>query len=562
MVSTLDSKTTLFSLLLLITTSLYPYNSGETVTADSVGKPWIKEQNSRYIIDGMLQFRGNPTHTYYGKGPIPVNIKKKWRYPKKPMAAYSWEGKRKRHWAGTGWTGQPVVYQRKDGITEIIVGAYDKCVHFINLETGKPTRKRFCTKDIIKGSVVLDPDGFPLLYFGSRDNYYRIVALDRKRPKVLFKIQGHTKDRQWNNDWDSSGSIVNNILYIGCENSWFYGYKLNRSYNKDHKVIIKPELKFRIPGWDQELLDLAGDDMVSIESSPAIFENRAYFTNSGGRITGIDITHIHNTNYKPKIVFDYWVGDDTDASLVIDQAGMLYIGVELERKRRLPRGRQKMMGQILKVNPYIFYDRHNRYVGSRKTPRIWGISLPRSQKDQKGGIWATLALHKNVLYVPTHTGQLLTIDQKNGTILSNIDVGWHAWSSPVVVNNRLLVGTTTWVKDGKKRHKIPPGIRVFDITTPENPIEIVNDRIKVYAAVESTPVVWKNNIIFGCRDGFIYNFSGTPPVISLFKKLDHYRYFFIGGLVTLTHPAGGLQWYSALILNQIRTNSQKVATIQ
>ena len=35
------------------------------------------------------------------------------------------------------------------------------------------------TGDIVKGSPTIDPDGFPLVYFGSRDNHLRVVALDR-----------------------------------------------------------------------------------------------------------------------------------------------------------------------------------------------------------------------------------------------------------------------------------------------------------------------------------------------------------------------------------------------
>ncbi len=66
-------------------------------------------------------------------------------------------------WCGSGWTGQPVVWERPDGITEVIFGAYDKAVHFLDADTGEELRPSFLTGDIIKGSVTLDPDGFPLL---------------------------------------------------------------------------------------------------------------------------------------------------------------------------------------------------------------------------------------------------------------------------------------------------------------------------------------------------------------------------------------------------------------
>jgi hypothetical protein len=65
-----------------------------------------------------------------------------------------------------GWTGQPAVWVRPDGVTELAVGTYDRKVHFLDAKTGQPTRTPFPTGDIIKGSVTIDPDGFPLLYTG------------------------------------------------------------------------------------------------------------------------------------------------------------------------------------------------------------------------------------------------------------------------------------------------------------------------------------------------------------------------------------------------------------
>ena len=35
-----------------------------------------------------------------------------------------------------GWTGQPAVWERPDGKTELIFGAYDRALHFVDAETG------------------------------------------------------------------------------------------------------------------------------------------------------------------------------------------------------------------------------------------------------------------------------------------------------------------------------------------------------------------------------------------------------------------------------------------
>jgi hypothetical protein len=182
-------------------------------------------------VRGQLMFRGNPTRSWYGSGPLPEQAPRVlWRYPDKPMCAISNDGQGPRSWCGSGWTGQPVVWERPDGVTEVIVGTYDRSVHFINAETGQATRPAFRTGDIIKGSVTLDPDGFPLLYFGSRDNKLRILALDREVPTELWSLDANSaRPRVWNDDWDGNPVVLNDHLFQGGENSWFYAFRLTRS---------------------------------------------------------------------------------------------------------------------------------------------------------------------------------------------------------------------------------------------------------------------------------------------------------------------------------------------
>ena len=100
-------------------------------------------------VAGLLQFRGNSTHTYYGQGPVPKDPKLLWRFPSKPMCSESSVAGESKIWCGTGWTGQPVIWDRPDGSSEVIVGAFDRAVHFIDLENGLRTRPDFMTGDII-----------------------------------------------------------------------------------------------------------------------------------------------------------------------------------------------------------------------------------------------------------------------------------------------------------------------------------------------------------------------------------------------------------------------------
>ena len=60
---------------------------------------------------GLSMFRGNGHRSFYGTGPLPTEAPRVlWRFPEGgPMSSSSSEGGESRVWAGTGWTGQPVV---------------------------------------------------------------------------------------------------------------------------------------------------------------------------------------------------------------------------------------------------------------------------------------------------------------------------------------------------------------------------------------------------------------------------------------------------------------------
>jgi hypothetical protein len=143
--------------------------------------------------------------------------------------------------------------------------------------------------DIIKGSVTRDPDGYPLLYSGSRADFH-ILAMDRARRAAGEPVEHgrrRVQPRKWNNDWDSSPLVIDDYLFQGGENSQWFVVKLNRGYGPDGLVTVNPEIVFYAPAWDDQLLsDLAGSGSrvndVSVENSLAISGNTVYFSNSGG----------------------------------------------------------------------------------------------------------------------------------------------------------------------------------------------------------------------------------------------------------------------------------------
>ena len=297
----------------------------------------------------FLMFRGNPERNLYGMGIMPENLEIEWRYPKEPMCAKSSAYHKTKKWCGAGWTGQTLVrnYIDKNGENsqEIIFGAYDKAFHFVDSSTGKDTRKPLKTGDIIKGSATLDPDGFPLLYGGSRDNIFRIISLDEKEAKVAWSMNANNVKGLWNNDWDSNPVIRDDYLFEGGENGWLYIVKLNRAYDEKGKVTVKPKIIWKEQSYDKAFLKELKDKEVGIENSIVFYGDKFYVANSGGRILGYDISNIENRVIKR--VFDFWAGDDIDGTIVIDIDGFLYVSVEEERKNK----RSREIGQLIKLNP-------------------------------------------------------------------------------------------------------------------------------------------------------------------------------------------------------------------
>ena len=426
-------------------------------------------------VAGLLTFRGNPTRTFYGTGPAPQSPEVLWRFtgtPERDLCSLTSWAAGTTLWCGSGWTGQPAVVEWWDDRTWVIVGTYTPAVHFLDAATGEQLLPEFVVGDLIKGSVTVDPDGYPLVYFGSRDNYFRIIAFDRDEPVELWSLHANAvSPALWNDDWDGAALILDDYLFQGGENSHLHIAKLNRRYGSDGLVTIDPDLVFTSPGWDQELLNAIGDSNVSIEGGMTVVGNTLYFANSGGLVQGWDITGLAD-GQDPERVFRYWAGDDVDATVVADADGFLYVGVEYERGT----ARSQELGQMLKLDP------------SADDPLVWGTDLRNAATD---GVWATPALTDEMVYVPTNAGFLYGLRRDTGEVVWSKRMTGPVWSSPVVVDNVLIQGDCAGVIYG------------YDISLPwVDPPETW--RISLEACVESTPAVWNGVMYVADRAGGFY----------------------------------------------------------
>ena len=431
---------------------------------------------------GMTTFRGNATRSWYGEGPVPEDPRIAWRYPEAgSLCSESSDQDGVRLWCGTGWTGQPNVIVGDDGGIEVRINAYDGAYHFIDGLTGEPVRPKLQTGDLAKGSASSDPDGYPLYYAGSRDNFLRVIALDRAEPTVLWSLNASTSvpNPVWNNDWDGAPLVIDDHLIEGGENSWLYVIRLNRDYDRNGKVIVDPEVVLTVPGFDDQLFADIPDSNVSIESSVAFHEGVVYFANSGGLVQGWDISRVLEGGKRAKRVFRFWTGEDTDATVVIDEEGALYVASELERFS----SRAQEVGQLMKLDPSRPDD-----------PLVWSFAITERGGEGAGGAWATPAIYGDMVYIATNYGDLIGIERASGRERWRIHLAGPTWSSPVPIDDVLLQGDC-----GGTLH-------AFDISNPRRePPQLWT--LSLGSCIESTPSVLEGMIWVGTRGGGIYGIA-------------------------------------------------------
>ena len=176
---------------------------------------------------------------------------------------------------------------------------------------------------------------------------------------------------------------------------------------------------------------------------------------------------------EPSRVFRFWAGDDVDATIVPDDEGFLYVGVEYERGT----SRSEEVGQIIKLDPL---DEDN--------PIIWSLD---ARSYINSGVWATPAIYKDLLIVPTAQGQILGIDRMKGTIQWEINLSSKVWSSPAVVDDVMVVGDCHG------------NVRAFDVSdTSVAPRELWS--VDTGGCVEATAVIWKGSVYVGSWSGYLH----------------------------------------------------------
>ncbi|TMW73320.1 outer membrane protein assembly factor BamB family protein [Alteribacter natronophilus] len=471
-----------------ISTDLYINNDESSLSVNE--DQWFPEDYTD--VSGVTTFRGGPLRDRPAYGTLPggePGIKEMWSFT--TGADPDWGG-------GAGWTGQPVIVQwdseakkhmnlashlkEDDSFTEVIQGSLDGKIYFLNLDTGEQSRPPIENRNPVKGSVAIDPRGYPVLYVGDGVptgadkpfgfNIYSLIDGD-----LLHHIDGRDELalREWG-AFDSS-AIVNretDTLIVGGENGMFYHLKLNTDYDREAGTIsLNPEetkLRYRVEG----------NEYKGIESSVAVYRNLAYFSDNGGSILGVDIRTMEPFFSLPPL-------DDTDSTIVldvIDDVPYLYTATEVDNIgedgdchiRKI----NGLTGEVLWEKTYSAYYYPGVVGGVLATPVL-------GKKNMEGLVVFTVARHGG-----RYSGIMAALDKETGEEVWRHDMPHYAWSSAVDVYDEEGNGYLIQADFGGD-------VRILEGTTGET-----ITRQNFGFNIEASPAVFNNKAVFASRGGRIH----------------------------------------------------------
>ena len=452
-------------------------------------------------VEGVITFRGNNFRENASYGTTSLEKKEfKILWCNKIGSIDSGYAK----WTGVGWNGQAVMVHWSDelremmnirdefkydsDLVEVIYGTLDGNIYFLDSRTGEYTRDPIKLGFPIKGSVSIDPRGYPLLYVGqgiSKANGktgsigWRVYNLLNQ--EHMYLLNGHDELRyRTHGSFDGVCLLdaeTDNIIE-GAENGLFYTIKLNTVFDKSvPSITIDPEVS--VYRYKSRQSRAVGDDGLGIENSVAAYGQYAYFADNSGLLTCLNLNTM-----EPAWLFD--VGDDTDASISLEQQDdglvALYTINEVD---------------IQGSTGYTTLRKMNALTGEE----LWNFSVKcKSDGTNGGGGFASPAMGKGkyadlIFFNVCRTeggGTLYAFNKETGEIVWQKSTTRYSWSSPVLVYNDngdavLIVGNSGGV------------LRMYDPLTGD-----VYDEIELDGNMEGSPAVYGDTLVIGTRDCRIY----------------------------------------------------------
>ncbi|MDR0840216.1 MAG: PQQ-binding-like beta-propeller repeat protein [Christensenellaceae bacterium] len=476
---------------------------------------FVREQPIRFGADaeyaaarGITTFGGNHWRNSFTYGEQVVNEGRLNRSWEQATGALATEGNGT--WKGTGWTGQPLiiqwsdevratlgvydVFKAKEGFTEVIYPAMDGSIYFLELGTGNKTREPIRLGQVLKGTAMLDPRGYPLLFVGqgiptpteqkeTNGAWVRAISLIENKEIWNFGGRDPFSLRIWQ-AFDASpllSAATDTLIEVG-ENGVLYTVKLNTVYDSVAGTLtLHPDrlqkYRYTASGYGES----ERRRWWGMEDSVAAWREYAFFADNGGNLQCVNLNTMD-------LVYLKDVSDDTDASIVMEEApqeGTVYLytankvskqlasgatGVTVHRKINAITGQTVWENKIpalveggtlatphvghAALNNLVIFACADVAVQLEGQDGYGGLLIAYNKATgkevwryaQTAGYWSSpVAIYDAQgvarLLQCDRSGMLRMHDAATGDVICEVDLGSRVESTPAVFNNILVVGT-------------------------------------------------------------------------------------------------------------------------
>lgn len=458
-------------------------------------------------VEGIITFRGNYLRNLQSYGKTSVIEKKFDRNYWSFKTGKVLKSNGVDYWSGNGWTGQPMVIRwddetkqimnlyedskKKEDLVEVIYAGMDGMIHFLDLDTGEPTRDPINIGMTFKGTASIHPDGIPMIVLGSGDAQTGLYG-EYVSPRVyIYSLIDGTKlyefgandpiaPRIWH-AYDSSpifDAKTDTLIQVG-ENGVLYTLKLNTKYDKKAGTLsINPSEIVRFvldPERNSEDSYIWGS-----ESSATVWGNYLFNGDNGGVVYCIDLNTM-------ELVWTQDVLEDVNSSPIFeeDENGNKYLYVATTLKYETG---EHSMGEaaIFKLN-------------AMTGEIIWKKPYEvHTVKGLAGGILSTGVLGKGsisdyIIYSVSKTpsvdsGYIVALNKETGEEIWSIDMNTYSWSS----------GDVIYTENGGAY--LIQGCQNGDLLFIDASNGQILDKMNFGTGIEATPVIFENRLVVGTRN--------------------------------------------------------------
>ena len=397
---------------------------------------------------------------------------------------------------GVSWTGQPIIVEwpkstrlqmnisaekkQKDNLREIIIGALDGKVRFMDLDDGKQTRKNIDIGAPIKASVAVDPRGYPILYLGqgadkvdgeSVKSGMRIISLIDH--KLLMFINGKDQFSTRNSALFNATPLIDgrtDTLYQLGDNGLLYAIGLHTHYDeKSADIKIQPVM-------DRFSHSSSLEKKPGMDGSLAIYHHYGFYADNAGLLICVDLNALAP-------VWAAAMGDTTVATPAIEQNDR---GLWLYTANRL-----NLRGKAGDVQM--------RCIDALTGRQVWKRESSVAGTDQSGAFASPALgeqkLNELVYFHISKTGKgatLFALNKQTGKPVWSEGMGAYGWSTPALVydksgNGYILIGSSNGT------------LRLMDGLTGETITSV-----QLEGSIEAAPAVYDDMLVIATRGGRIY----------------------------------------------------------